>query len=248
MKSLLIDVGNTRLKWARSINNEIIERNLFAWKTETLEESLASQWRDLNQPDAIFVSNVAGDVIRDIISSWCETNWKTKPVFAAVTGISCGVSNSYPEVEKLGIDRWLAMIGAWNYCKKNVCIIDCGSAITVDVVNAKGLHQGGMISPGLVLSARALTDHTHALTAEQRKKFSTLANNTEDAINSGCYHQFIGGVQYMLKKIQQHMGGDVKYIITGGDAELILNALDLEMRYEPDLVLKGLYLNMVSVT
>jgi pantothenate kinase type III len=100
-----------------------------------------------------------------------------------------------------------------------------------------------MISPGLALSGRALTDHTHALTAEQRKNFPMLANNTEDAINSGCYHQLIGSIHHALKKVDEQFDSDMEYVITGGDAELVMTALDINMSHEPDLVLNGLYLS-----
>ncbi len=243
MKVLSIDIGNTRLKWTCSFNDKIIDRNLFAWQAKILKEDLEKQWGKLEQPEAILVSNVAGDVVRDILSEWCETNWQIKPTFAAVESVCCGVRNSYPEPAKLGVDRWLAMIAAWNLYNENVCVIDCGSAVTIDVVSANGQHEGGMISPGLALSGRALTDHTHALTAEQRKNFPLLANNTEDAINSGCYHHLIGGIQHVLHEIGSQFDPDMKYIITGGDAELVMTALDINMRHESDLVLNGLYLS-----
>ncbi len=244
MKVLLVDVGNTRLKWACSIDDKIIERNLFAWQTETLEEPLDSQWNNLDQPEAVLVSNVAGDLVRKNITNWCQKNWKVKPVFAVVEDVCCGVKNSYSETTRLGVDRWLAMIAAWNLCKKNVCVIDCGSAVTIDVVSKNGQHEGGMISPGLALSGRALTDHTHALTADQRKSFPLLANNTEDAINSGCYHQLIGSIHHVLTKIGEQFDSDMEYIITGGDAELVMAALDIKMSHEPDLVLNGLKLGI----
>jgi len=243
MKVLLVDVGNTRLKWASSINGKIIGKNLFVWRPGTLKESLGSQWYDLDQPEAVLISNVAGGAVRDTLSAWCEKNWKVEPIFATVEDVCCGVKNSYPEPEKLGVDRWLAMIAAWNSCKKNVCVIDCGSAVTIDVVNANGQHEGGMISPGLGLSGRALTDNTHALTVEERKSFPLLANNTEDAINSGCYHQLIGSIHHVLQKIGEQFSSDMEYMITGGDAELVMIALDINMSHEPDLVLNGLYLS-----
>ncbi len=241
-KILLIDIGNTRLKWALLKNEKMIEKNIFSWQENKLEATLGEHWEQLEKPEAIYVSNVAGDVIRTIISQWCLAKWQITPIFATVSDFCCGVTNSYSDPEKLGVDRWLAMIAAWSPRKKNVCIFDCGSAVTMDVVSSDGTHQGGMIAPGLSLSARALTDHTHALSAEESASFPMLANNTEDAINSGCYHQFIGGIQYMINKTQQQFGSGMEYIITGGDAEIALAALDLGMSHEPELILQGLLL------
>ena len=242
-KKLLVDIGNTRVKWMLVESDSVNGHNIFSWLPEKLETTLISQWRDLARPDAVYVSNVAGETIRNILTRCCEDYWQVTPFYAAVTDRCCGVTNCYSEPDRLGVDRWLAMIAGWNLCKNRVCIIDCGSAITLDVIDSDGLHQGGMIAPGLALSGRALTDHTHALTVAQEKYFSLLANNTEDAINSGCYHQFIGGIQHMIEEIQQQFGEDMEYIITGGDAELALAGLETKMRYVPDLILQGLILS-----
>lgn len=240
MKILLIDIGNSRIKWTFLVHQKTVEKKWFAWKPETLAESAGSQWADLDLPESVLISNVAGKDVAKVVSGWCEKIWQIKPFFARTAVQNCGVTNSYSEPEKLGIDRWLAMIAAWNLCKKNVCVIDCGSAVTIDVVDKDGIHKGGMISPGLALTGRALSEHTHALTAKQKQNSPLLADNTGDAISSGCYHQFIGGIQHVLEKIQEQFDFDMQYMITGGDAELVVSALELEMSHEPDLVLDGL--------
>jgi type III pantothenate kinase len=250
-KILLVDIGNTRIKWTLSAKQGMEETGLetrkpFSWQKENLPGQLSSHWGDLERPEAVYVSNVAGEDVNVILSNWCQFQWNITPDFAVVTKTCCGVTNSYPEPQKLGVDRWLAMIAGWDLVGNNVCVIDCGSAVTIDVINSSGEHLGGMIAPGLALSGRALTDHTHALTAEQRNNFSMLADNTEDAISSGCYHLFIGGVQHVIGKIRQQFGADMTYIITGGDAELVLensNDTGTEIRHEPELILQGLLLS-----
>ena len=243
MKILLVDIGNTRIKWCVSDSDGRDEQSLFVWHEADLEAELDLHWGSLDKPESIAVSNVAGETVEAIISNWCEIYWKVQPYYAQVDKEYSGLSNSYSEPDKLGVDRWLAMIAAWDLWQKKVCIIDCGSAVTIDVIDSEGFHKGGMIAPGLSLSGRILTDHTHALAAEQRKDFPMLANNTEDAINSGCYHQFVGGIEHVIDKIQQQFGADMEYIITGGDAEIVLLALGVEMQYEPDLILQGLVLS-----
>ena len=251
-KILLVDIGNTRIKWALASKpgdqeTAIETQKYFPWQKENLPGQLSSHWSDLDRPEAVYVSNVAGDEIKVILSHWCQFQWNITPDFAIVEETCCGITNSYPEPEKLGVDRWLAMIAGWDLVRNDVCVIDCGSAVTFDLINSKGEHLGGMIAPGLALSGRALTDHTHALTTERRKHFSLLADITEDAISSGCYHFFIGGIQHVIRKIQQQFATEIRCIITGGDAERVLENLkddsDIKLEHEADLILRGLLIS-----
>ncbi len=245
---LLVDVGNSRIKWALAENDVLGEQEVHAWLENDLEKILNSYWGKLEQINAVYISNVAGKKIGKIICNWCKENWQMNPSFAKVTKQGCGVKNSYPDAQKLGIDRWLAMLAGWDIVKSNVCIIDCGSAITIDVVDSSGWHRGGVIAPGLTLCERALTDHTYALSVQKCEELTLLSNDTEAAIKSGCYHQFIGGIEYMLTKIAQQHESNMEYIITGGDAELVVKDLDLsvfaiKLRHKPTLVLQGLMLS-----
>lgn len=244
--TLLVDIGNTRIKWALLQKDVFAEGGRFAWRNTDLGAHLSCDWSSLDKPRTILVSNVAGPQPASELAQWCETHWCVTPRFTRVTAKSCGVINAYIEPGKLGVDRWLAMVAAWNEYKSDVCVLDCGSAVTIDLVTAKGEHQGGMIMPGISLLGRALTEHTHALAAGEYKTLSILANNTSDAINTGCHQLFIGGIEYLLNKIGAQYGPELKYIITGGDAELVSDALNIKninLTIEPDLVLKGLLLS-----
>ncbi|MFK8067457.1 MAG: type III pantothenate kinase [Gammaproteobacteria bacterium] len=247
-KILLVDIGNSRIKWSVAENGVLSEQSVCVWPGKGFEQILDDNWNKLDQICAIKISNVAGKKIGKTICKWCKRNWQITPTFAKVCERDCGVKNSYSNPEKLGIDRWLAMLAGWNIVKSNVCIIDCGSAITIDVVDSSGTHKGGVIAPGLALSERALTDHTHALSVQKNDEITLLASDTEAAINSGCYHQLIGGVEYLLTKIMQQFGSDIECIFTGGDAEMVIKGVDLsvpgiKLRHEPTLVLQGLKLS-----
>lgn len=245
-KVLLVDIGNTRLKWALLEDDHKINHNLFPWQPETLEDLLDQQWRQFEAPHSVYISNVAGDAVSHVLNGWCQGNWHLEPVYAEVEDVSCGVRNSYSEPGKLGVDRWLAMIAAWNLIGQQVCVIDCGSAVTIDIVAADGQHHGGIIAPGLSLLGRVLTEHTHALNVKHQTNFPLFATNTEEAISSGCYHLFTGGINHILTKVQQTYGPQMEYIITGGDAELVKDAIDIDMTYKPDLILQGLMLSFVT--
>ncbi len=244
MTRLLIDVGNTRIKLALSEQGEFIDRDQFRWQESDLTQhfhQITSQWRT---PSEVAVSNVAGPSVERLINTYCEKNWRVTPRFAKTQSECGGLMNVYPKPETLGIDRWLAMLGAWHPRRKAVCVIDCGSAVTIDRVNEAGQHLGGLIAPGLSLLTRALTENTHALIADENTVSQLLADNTQDAINSGCEHLFIDGLNGILERLEQAYEGKIEYIITGGDARLVQAKTALPLIYEPDLVLKGLELNV----
>lgn len=247
---LLIDIGNTRIKWARWARQDrlvLSDHDLFNWRSESIQEGLQSHWSGLVKPDAIHISNVAGDAVAVEINRWCQSHWGLEPTYATVSKEHKGLINSYPATQTLGVDRWMVMIAAWQLKRTNVCIIDCGSAVTIDFVATNGQHLGGLISPGLRLLGKALTDNTHALIVKETDDFSLLADNTEDGINSGCYHWLIGGIEYVIRKMQREYGPElehqIEYIVTGGDASLVQAALEINVTHIPDLVLQGLMLD-----
>ncbi|KAK2701799.1 hypothetical protein QYM36_019554 [Artemia franciscana] len=193
MTRLLIDVGNTRIKLALSEQGEFIDRDQFRWQESDLTQhfhQITSQWRT---PSEVAVSNVAGPSVERLINTYCEKNWRVTPRFAKTQSECGGLMNVYPKPETLGIDRWLAMLGAWHPRRKAVCVIDCGSAVTIDRVNEAGQHLGGLIAP------------------DENTVSQLLADNTQDAINSGCEHLFIDGLNGILERLEQAYEANVAY-------------------------------------
>jgi type III pantothenate kinase len=128
------------------------------------------------------------------------------------------------------------LVAVWQQYQAPACIVDCGTAITVDLLDAHGRHQGGLISPGLTLMKQSLGQGTEALPVSQASHGFGLADSTEAAIYSGTLMAAIGLVEHVLA---QHPSG-VRLILTGGDAELIAGQLDAAADVDPDLVLRGL--------
>lgn len=238
---LLVDIGNSRVKWATLDKNGLGESQGFQRSKTGIKASLNKAWKDLADIDGIYVANVAGEKIGKQLSEWTEKSWQLSPVFINSEQKRFGVSNAYEEPQKLGVDRWLSLIAARQHARQAQCVIDCGTAMTIDIVTKTGQHQGGMILPGLSLMRSSLVASTDALTEEQdEKEFNTLATNTFSAIQAGTLYSVTATLERIISDLKQNFNNQVRFIITGGDAGQLLPLLPEELNHYPDIVLKGL--------
>ena len=144
---------------------------------------------------------------------------------------ACGVRSAYSRPQRLGVDRWLAIIAAFHRARGAAIVVDAGTAITIDVVNRRGEFVGGLIAPGLRLMARALHDHTALLPeVEPARMRSPLGRHTRDAIRAGISFAAEGLIRETLSRHRGRVFG------TGGDASLYKDLFDLVV---PDLALEG---------
>lgn len=208
-----------------------------------IRQCLDHSWRSLPRPTAVHVSCVANDLV-NTVTEWTQANWQTSPDYARVEKAAQGVTNSYPEYTRLGVDRWLSLIAAHQDSQRPACVIDCGTAITIDGLQADGQHIGGIILPGLGLMQESLYA-TAASLGESRGRLSSesqagLAQSTEEGIISGCRLAAAGAIEMIRRKLQEKYADAVDYVITGGDAEIIMADLPCNPRHEPHLVLQGL--------
>jgi type III pantothenate kinase len=237
---LLVDIGNTRVKWATLEKGGLIESHHFTRKKTTIKSSLTSEWKALKDIESIHVSNVAGDKIGQQLTEWTEKKWQLTPSFVKSEAKRFGVTNSYSDPELLGVDRWLAIIAARQHARQATCIIDCGTAITIDIVTKYGLHQGGMILPGLSLMREALGDNTNMSANAEISDFKTLAVNTQSAIQAGTLYTVSASLERLIDDLTAQFDNRIRFIITGGDAEIILPLINASISHYPDIVLKGL--------
>ena len=235
--NLLIDVGNTRLKWAYAEGDNLKITSSF-FNTDLCFDLLELTWQAL-RPQKILLSCIGkADVVSCIamVADKCWSNIVLHHIKTSSEGF--GVINGYAEPEKLGVDRWLALIAVRTKTKKAVCVVDCGTAITIDLLNTQGVHQGGVICPGLTLMQKSLHDSANLpfFFNQRVTEDNLLANNTEEAI---CY-----GVLYavcsLIERVMSEQTTPTQLILTGGDALLIAEKLRYSCRIEPHLVLEGL--------
>lgn len=238
---LLVDIGNSRVKWATLDKTGLSDSQSFLRAKTGIKASLNKAWKHLSDIDAVYVANVGGDKLALQLSEWVQKSWDLTPQFVISEKKRFGVINAYDEPEKLGIDRWLSLIAARQHARQAQCVIDCGTAMTIDIVSKTGQHQGGMILPGLSLMRSSLAANTDALTEELgEKEFNTLATNTFSAIHAGTLYSVSATLERIINDLKQSFNDQVRFIITGGDAEQLLPLLPDDINHYPDIVLKGL--------
>jgi type III pantothenate kinase len=234
---LLVDIGNSQIKWT-TIKSKVLADSQHFSRPKTGIKAALNKLEDI---EAVFVSNVAGDKIAAQLTEWIDKQWKLTPVFVQSEKRRFGVTNAYEQPETLGVDRWLAIVAGRQHARQVTCIIDCGTAITVDIVTEKGQHQGGLIVPGLSLMKKMLTDNTDALSnVTQENEFNLLATNTHSAIQAGTLYMVTATLENLINDLQQNFTDEVRFLITGGDAEELIPLMPQPLIHEPDLVLKGL--------
>ncbi len=238
--NLLIDMGNTRLKWAICNNLDIISKAPVLNK-DLNQNSLTQLWQSLDTPSLLAISCVSTNQLFSLVSSVAKELWPSIRInreTAKARGF--GVFNAYPDPESLGVDRWLGMVAGYRNYKKSICIAGCGTAITVDVVDATGRHLGGLISPGLRLMKESLAKSTENLGIDTTHYPYGLANFTAAAIHSGTLAAACG----LIERTLSNQPEGLQLILTGGDAEIIAEQLSRPAIIDRDLVLRGLALTL----
>jgi type III pantothenate kinase len=236
---LLIDIGNSRIKWQLRANGWASELRGTAYSSDVGSESLLSQWRSMEKPTSIWISNVAGETVRTSIQAWCQAAWALEPHFVVAAPAALGVRNGYEEPARLGVDRWLALIAAWNEFRTSACVVDCGTALTIDAINEQGEHLGGVIAAGPALLRGALVRDTVGIRPKIDGRFEFLARNTEDALTTGSVLAVVGCIDAFVANLKKRMPVEC-LIMTGGEADTIVHLLADRWHVIPQLVLDGL--------
>ena len=243
--NLLIDVGNTFLKWGLfRMDPEGSARENRLESGHALHDeimALPAQFAKLPTPARIVISNVAGTRIRSATIRVLEV-WPDAPVpyWLVPQDVQCGVVNRYRNPAQLGSDRWAAVIGARQLLGQQAAmVVVCGTATTLDFLSADGVFKGGMIMPGLGLMLRSLHEGTAAL-PDQDGDFSQYPTQTVDAIASGCQHAQAGTIE-RLYALEARTTPDLICLLSGGAAGAVAPRLSIPFQLHENLVLEGLY-------
>jgi len=234
MKSLAIDAGNSRIKWGVYSSGWLQIEAVDTSAPEPLEQA----WSLLKDIDRIIAVNVAGPKIKDLIICWlghlhCPIEWVKS---CASLG---GIKNGYLDPEKLGADRLVAMIAAWDRVRRPVIVAGCGTTITVDAVDKRGHFIGGLILPGKKLMSRCLADGAYNL-LNLSGVHAPFPVTTGDAIYTGIIEAACGAIERMHKRLSNVSPEYPAIILGGGDASLISTYLQMEHEFHEYLVLNGL--------
>jgi len=231
--NLAIDCGNTRLKWGVHDGTRWLAQGLLDYADLA---GLADLLRAQPSAHRAIVCNVAGVQIGEAVRAALAA--LDLPVLEAKSqSLQHGVRNLYDVPEQLGADRWSALVGA-RALHAGACLVVCaGTATTVDVLDAEGNFQGGLILPGVALMCQALAANTARLPLADGR-FAGLPRNTMDAIVSGCLHAQAGAVERMFEQVAAHPGATC--LVSGGAAGQFYELLRVPKRLVDNLVLEGL--------
>jgi type III pantothenate kinase len=231
---LLLDIGNSRCKWAL-VQDGVWTHQGVAGNTEWVSLQLA--FSGLPPPSRVLASNVAGEAMAQRLRAVCA-GWKCLIDFITVPTEQCGVRNGYQHTERLGSDRWAALIAAWNIVRGACLVVNCGTATTVDALSDQGEFLGGLILPGAGLMQQSLATNTAQLMAE-KGVLQDFPRNTADAIHSGMLRATQGAIRHQFDLLQARYG-TVRCLLSGGAAEVVSPHLGLPSMQVENLVLRGL--------
>lgn len=245
MTALLLDVGNTRIKWGVLDDGNIRRTGHIAQariRDKGLQVLTTKIPRDV---DEVFVSNVAGASFATRLSGVVGAHCDSDVRFARSERSGWGVTNAYTQPRRMGVDRWVAMVGAWAEVQSACLVVDAGTAVTLDALDDEGNHLGGQIVAGVATMAGALAAATSDIPAVKpaagrpSADLGMFARNTAAAVREGAQNAVAGAVDRAIRTLQSNAYAPV-VVLTGGDASRILNALSESPLHRPHLVLQGL--------
>jgi type III pantothenate kinase len=231
---LLLDIGNSRLKWA-------------TWDGHALADSIALEHGGdpaaviavlpAMSPAAVWIAQVMGAPHEQNIAGAIQQRFGLAPKLAHSREQYLGFKCAYADASRLGVDRWLMLLAAWREQRGACCVVSAGTALTFDAVDAAGQHLGGFIAPGLAAMLKATLGSTRFATFDLGADYgSGLGDDTEACVRQGAFLACVGAVDRGLSAA----GVSGPRFICGGDAATLLPGLGAGWQHRRDLVLEGL--------
>jgi len=250
VNALLIDVGNTRIKWALLRDGRMGAQQAAA---TTEAAALTSALRRAPRLDRVVASSVAGAKVEKALRAALRQAGAPEPQFLHSSAQAAGVRNGYRHAERLGVDRWIGAVAAWHLagCYRAVCAVSIGTALTIDVVDCDGRHRGGLIAPGPTLMLQSLLRDTAQIAprasagrarraAAVEPRLPMLADDTGTAIELGCLSAAAALVDRTITDVTRTLRGRPVVFLTGGGADAVAPLLRSACKQREDLVLRGL--------
>lgn len=237
--ALLLDLGNTRIKWRLLEEGRLLPGGEHEHRGDLSGLMLSRVWLELQPPTMVLGVTVASAALTKQLTGWCEQRWGVTPRFVTASGQACGVVNGYHEPARLGADRWVALIGAASLFKGACCVADCGTAVTIDCLDQDLNHLGGLILPGLSLMSKCVGENTARVGMEASMPV-LLGHDTASCLASGAMHAVTATLQRVSDLVQEQLSIPVTRVITGGDAPRLAPWLDGRWVCEPELLFVGL--------
>lgn len=241
---LLLDLGNTRLKWVWSDGHSLDTSRSGACKhqdmgTEFVSGPLAEK------PDHILLSTVVRQSLKDQLLAMLPVDI---PLHEMITkSEEAGLINGYDQPEQLGVDRWLAMLGAMQEYDLPAVVVDAGTATTLDAINEEGWHLGGWIIPGSQLMAESLSQGTgHLPVATEPGQHFRPGCSTRDGIATGIQAAQCSVINQFYQSVSSQQEKNPKLVVTGGAAQAIIPGIEQPVNHDPWLVYRGMLVSWMQ--
>ncbi len=244
---LAIDIGNTNIVLGVFKGKALKKR----WRIPTLKKAASGEYTALLsrllREDGVRPSGIKGAAVSSVVPSLDRAFRDTLRGLTGLTPLFVGV-DLIPKMPvlidnpgELGSDRLVNGYAAYGIYRTSLIVVDAGTAITFDYVTEKGEYAGGVIGPGISISAEALFRSAELLSpVEIRKPENVVGKNTKDAVRSGLYWGFVSLVDGVIQRMRKETGGVDKVIATGGMGRLLSAGSAHITGYDEFLTLKGL--------
>lgn len=237
MTTLLLDIGNSRLKWVAVSHWDAplpaVAALPHAGDPAATLAQLAANWQG-PRPQSLCIAHVTGAMHEAALIVAAQQGFGLSPHLARSSAECGGLKSAYADPARLGVDRWLAMLALWHAGQRAFCVASAGTALTFDAVSDSGQHEGGVIAPGLTAMIDATLGNTRFAVGELAAAFSPgLGRDTEACVRQGALHAAAGLLDRLSAPYSQR-------VLCGGDAEQLHGHLASRWQVQPTLVLRGL--------
>lgn len=238
--TLVVDVGNSRMKWALVSALGYVAQGIVP--NAEIGTLAVRDWQNLPRPVRALGVNVAGEAARVRVEGQLA-RWRTPMEWLVATASACGVTNRYAQPSQLGADRWAACVAARlraieaDAVAQPIIVVNAGTAVTIDSVDANGVFRGGLILPNMRLMLRSLAENTAALRVAPGR-FEEFPTNTSDALYTGALHAVCGAIELARARLSAQ-GAPVRCYLAGGAAPEIGPHLNAPVEVVDNLVLEG---------
>ena len=229
--NLIIDCGNTNLKYFIFKDQSLVLTNLFKWEGDWALK-IIKNFPDLKN---ILLSDVTGKYNREEL----EKKFPNKRIYD-VKALDFPFETNYNK-ENLGVDRIGLIIAAINKFPKEDClVIDAGSCLTFDLISSRSVHKGGLISPGLLFRFKSLYQYTNSLPfIKFENNGKQIGKDTKNSIQSGIWEGFIFEINGQIEKFKRKTP-NLRVILTGGDAKYLYKRIKNSIFAEQEFLASGL--------
>jgi len=230
---LLIDAGNSTLKWA------VVDAGQWRAQGRSDYADWAGLKAELTSDATCFIASVTDPAREAAMAALLNEAGLTAAWLKAEAGFG-DLKNSYRDPQQLGVDRWMGLIGARQRTRDPVLVVSAGTAMTVDALAADGVFLGGVIVPGVKLMRQALQQRT-ARVADVAGEMRAFPRTTADAVHSGILAALCGAIRQQYAQLAEAAGQLPRCLLTGGDAAMLLPYLNLPGELAPALILEGIH-------